>query len=98
MIRFGFTSNDPATINGAELPRYACPDLTNKPGFWAKALPERYSEQATILSFYVTRSGDVMYAINDQEKGIFFSGVNTAGPLWGIIDIYGNTTCMEFVG
>ncbi len=98
MIRFGFTSNDPATINGAELPRYACPDLTNKPGFWAKALPERHSETGTILFFYVSRSGDVMYGIQGEERGVFFSGVNTSGPLWGIVDIYGNTTAMEFVG
>ncbi|KAK2163673.1 hypothetical protein LSH36_75g04037 [Paralvinella palmiformis] len=97
VVRVGFTSHDPVTINPAELPRYACPDLTYKPGYWAKALPERYAEQGTTLFYYLTRSGDVMFGINGEEKGIFFSSVATNCNLWALIDIYGNTTCMEFV-
>src|SRR5688572_14225770 len=42
VLRFGFTAHDPATMQREALPRYACPDLTNKPGYWAKALPERF--------------------------------------------------------
>ncbi len=98
VVRFGFTSHDPATLNPSDLPRYACPDLTNKPGHWAKALPERFAESHNILFFYVSRSGDVMFGLNGEEKGVFFGGVNTASTLWGLIDIYGNTTAMEFVG
>ena len=98
VIRFGFTSNNPETINNLELPRYACPDLTNKPGYWAKALPERYSEHTNILFFYFTRGGDVWFGINGEEKGLFFTGVNSNAPLWALVDIYGNTTCLEFVG
>ena len=98
VVRFGFTSCNPATINSAELPRYACPDLTNKPGYWAKALPERFAEKDTVLFFYVTRGGDVMYGVNSEENGLFFSGVSTAGPIWALIDIYGNTISVEFVG
>ncbi len=98
VVRFGFTSHPPATINAAELPRYACPDLTNKPGYWAKALPERFAEQGNILFFYVTRGGDVFYGLNQEEKGIFFTGVSTSSDLYVMLDIYGNTTCMEFVG
>jgi len=62
-IRFGFTSNDPATLEGA-LPKYACPDLTNRPGFWAKALHEQYCEKDNILYYYVNNAGDVIYGIN----------------------------------
>ena len=98
VVRFGFTSCNPATINSVELPRYACPDLTNKPGYWAKALPERFAEKDTVLFFYVTRGGDVMYGVNSEENGLFFSGVCTAGPVWALIDIYGNTISVEFVG
>ena len=97
VVRFGFMSHDPCTLNGSELPRYACPDLTNKPGYWAKALSERYSEGEFVLSFYVTRNGDVMFGVNGEEKGVFFSGVSTSLPLWALVDIYGNTTAMEFV-
>lgn len=98
VVRFGVTSHDPMTINGAELPRYACPDLTNKPGYWAKAVPERFAEQSNTLYFLVTRNGDVMFGLNNEDKGLFFSGVNTSSTLWGLVDIYGNSTSMEFVG
>ncbi|CAH1783445.1 unnamed protein product, partial [Owenia fusiformis] len=97
VLRFGFTSNDPATINAATLPRYACPDLTNKPGYWAKALGERYAELIAVIYFYVTRSGDVMYGINGEEKGMFFNNVNVSNPLWALIDIYGNSMTIEFL-
>ena len=98
VIRFGFTANDPASLNPSELPRYACPDLTNKPGYWAKAMPERCSELGNILFFYVTRNGDVMYGVNGEEKGVFFGGVQQNVTVWALVDIYGNTTAMEFVG
>ncbi|XP_023021319.1 E3 ubiquitin-protein ligase neur isoform X1 [Leptinotarsa decemlineata] len=96
VIRFGFTYNDPTSLRYG-LPKYACPDLTNKPGYWAKALPERFCSQGTILFYYVTSAGDVHFGINGEEKGIFFSSVETRGPLWCLIDVYGNSTAIEFV-
>ncbi|XP_063930628.1 protein neuralized isoform X4 [Zophobas morio] len=96
VIRFGFTFNDPSSLRYG-LPKYACPDLTNKPGYWAKALPERYCSQNTVLFYYVTSTGDVHFGINGEEKGVFFSGVETRGPLWALIDVYGNSTAIEFV-
>ncbi|KAJ9596407.1 hypothetical protein L9F63_012570, partial [Diploptera punctata] len=96
VIRFGFTCNDPNNLRYG-LPKYACPDLTNKPGYWAKALAERFAERDTVLFYYVTQAGDVHFGINGEEKGIFFSGVETRGPLWAIIDVYGNSTAIELV-
>ncbi|XP_031777750.1 protein neuralized isoform X3 [Nasonia vitripennis] len=96
VIRFGFTSNDPVNLRNG-LPRYACPDLTNKPGYWAKALAERFAERDTVLFYYVTSAGDVHFGVNGEEKGVFFSGVETRSPLWAIIDVYGNSTAIEFV-
>ncbi|CAL8078338.1 unnamed protein product [Orchesella dallaii] len=96
VLRFGFTSHDPSTLRNA-LPRYACPDLTSKPGFWAKAFSDMYVKKDAILYFYVNAAGDVYFGINGEEKGLFFSGVDTRGPLWVLIDIYGNTTGLEFV-
>ncbi|XP_034948175.1 protein neuralized isoform X2 [Chelonus insularis] len=96
VIRFGFTSNDPIHLRNG-LPRYACPDLTNKPGYWAKALAERFAGLDTVLFYYVTAAGDVHFGVNGEEKGVFFSGVETRGPLWTVIDVYGNSTAIEFL-
>ncbi|GFR91453.1 protein neuralized [Elysia marginata] len=96
VLRFGFTSVNPATLRGADLPRYACPDLTNKPGNWAKALGERYTASNILLHFSVNRAGDVNYGVNGEEKGLFFSGVATDQPVWAMLDIYGNTVGVEF--
>lgn len=96
VIRFGFTSNDPINLQNG-LPRYACPDLTNKPGYWAKAMAERLAIRGAVLFFYVTSAGDVHFGVNGEEKGVFFGGVETRGPLWAIIDVYGNSTAIEFV-
>ncbi|KAL9896611.1 protein neuralized isoform X1 [Glossina fuscipes] len=95
-IRFGFTTNDPATLDG-NLPKFACPDLTNRPGFWAKALHEQYCEKDNVLYYYVNSAGEVIYGINNEEKGVILSGIDTRGLLWTIIDIYGNCTAIEFL-
>nr|CAD7603889.1 unnamed protein product [Timema genevievae] len=96
VVRFGFTCNDPNNLRYG-LPKYVCPDLTNKPGYWAKALAERFAERDTILFYYVTATGDVHFGINGEEKGVFFSGVETRGPLWAVMDVYGNSTAVELV-
>lgn len=96
VIRFGFTCNDPTSLRG-NLPKYACPDLTNKPGFWAKALNERYCYRNNVLFYYVTPNGDVHFGINGEEKGIFITDVDARGPLWAVIDVYGNSTGIEFL-
>ncbi|KAK3853856.1 hypothetical protein Pcinc_039625 [Petrolisthes cinctipes] len=96
VIRFGFTSQDPAGLRDA-LPKYACPDLTNKPGYWAKALSERFAVQGSILFYYVDSTGDVHFGINGEERGLFFGGVDTRSQLWGLLDVYGNSTAVEFL-
>ncbi|XP_063235668.1 LOW QUALITY PROTEIN: protein neuralized [Bacillus rossius redtenbacheri] len=96
VIRFGFTCNDPSNLR-CGLPKYVCPDLTNKPGYWAKALAERFAEPDTVLFYYVTPAGDVHFGINGEEKGVFFGGVETKGPLWAVLDVYGNSTAVELV-
>ena len=86
VLRFGFTSTDPGSARGPDLPRYACPDMTNKPGNWAKALGERYSAINNVLHFWYNRNGDVMYGVNGEDIGIFFTGVATNTPLWALMD------------
>ncbi|KAG1661233.1 E3 ubiquitin-protein ligase NEURL1 [Nymphon striatum] len=97
VLRFGVTSNDPSATRASSLPKYTCPDLTCKPGNWGKALSDRFAEIDNIIYFYVTQSGNVYYGVNGEEKGLFFSGVDTKGLLWALIDVYGNTTAVEIV-
>lgn len=78
--------------------RFACPDLTSKGGYWAKALAERYSVEKSILHFYVNSAGEMYYGLNGVSKGLFLAGINTNLPMWVIVDIYGNSVGLEFLG
>ncbi|CAL9706895.1 unnamed protein product [Knipowitschia caucasica] len=90
-LRFGFTSLDPNELVSTEIPKYACPDLVTRPGFWAKALPERLALKDNVLSFWADRHGRVFYCINEGEPILFHCGLSIGCPLWAIIDIYGIT-------
>ena len=78
--------------------RYACPDLTELPGFFAKALPEAAAKVGNVLYFQIHPNGEVHYGVNNQDRGLFLPGMVTDIPLWPVVDIYGNTLAMEFVG
>ena len=45
-------------------------ELGGKPGFWAKALAEKYAESNALIHFYFTSNGDVHYGVNGVDKGI----------------------------
>ena len=98
VLRFGFTNTNPTVLETTNLPKYACPDLTVKPGNWAKALRETYAKHANVLNFFVNEEGEVYYSINQTPFTVFFSGVDTSKPLWGLIDVYGNTTGVKIRG
>ena len=61
-------------------------------------LPAKCVIKDKVLSFYVTPAGSVTYAVCGVEEGTLFSGVDTRRPLWVVIDIYANTSSVEFVG
>ncbi|XP_048884426.1 E3 ubiquitin-protein ligase NEURL1B isoform X1 [Brienomyrus brachyistius] len=90
-LRFGFTSLDPGELAAADIPKYACPDLVTRPGYWAKALPERLALRDNVLAFWADRHGRVFYSINEGEPVLFHCSLNVGSPLWAIIDIYGIT-------
>ncbi|XP_070564331.1 uncharacterized protein [Ptychodera flava] len=96
-VRFGFTSIEPSEVG--ELPKYAVPDLTNKPGFWAKALSENEASKGYQLTYYVDEDGNVHYYINNEYKGVHINKVEVAKDksLWAMIDIYGQTKEIKFV-
>ena len=49
------------------------------------------------MYYYVTSSGDVVFGINGEDKGVFFGGVDTRRQLWGLVDVYGNSNVIELV-
>lgn len=97
-LRFGFTSLDPSELVASDIPKYACPDLVTRPGYWAKALPERMALKDNILSFWADRHGRVFYSINDGDPILFHCGLSIGCPLWAIIDIYGSTQEVTLLG
>ncbi|XP_040573363.1 protein neuralized isoform X2 [Lepeophtheirus salmonis] len=94
VLRVGFTNVDPSTLTS--LPRYACPDLTTKPGFWAKALSRFATDQAAV-HYFVTHNGNVYIGASGDDLEHFFNGVDAKKPLWAMIDLYGNCTTIELV-
>ena len=96
-LRFGFTTTDPCKLKG-HLPKYACPELTSKPGFWSKALSDRYAIVENVLTYWVDESGKAYYSINGEDKGVFLTEVETTKPFWALLDIYGSTTAIKFLG
>ncbi|XP_041476391.1 E3 ubiquitin-protein ligase NEURL1B-like [Lytechinus variegatus] len=97
VIRFGFSCHCPDRLKPHMLPKYACPDLTVKPGYWVKALRETLAANGNVLSFFVNSRGEVYYSINGEPYHMFFNGVDVSKPLWALIDVYGNTTGIRIV-
>ncbi|CAB3399389.1 unnamed protein product [Caenorhabditis bovis] len=97
VLRFGVTNFDPETYRNIPVPKFACPDLTSKEGYWAKALPERYSIEGNVLHFFINATGELYYGLNGSQKGLFLTGINVHLPMWLILDIYGNSVALEFL-
>lgn len=95
-IRFGFTSVDPATLS-YQMPKHACPDMTNAGHTWARALADEVVRRNSVIHFSYNTNGYIHYGINNQDCGIFYANVNTSQHLWFIVDIYGLTTAVELI-
>lgn len=95
-LRFGFTTTNPIKLKG-RLPKYACPELTDKSGFWAKALSDRYAVVENVLSYWFDESGKAYYSINGDDKGLFLTDVDVSKSIWVLLDIYGSTTAIRFL-
>ena len=96
-LRIGFTSHDPSKINPSQLPRYVCPDLTSRNGYWARPIHEEYADTGNRLTFYYNSAGQVHYFINNEHKGVLLSELPVLTPLWAMIDFYGNSTSATLV-
>lgn len=97
-LRVGFTNVHPATI-GLPLAPLAIPDLTQKPGHWAAAVHESCCTDGSELKFWVSSKGKVhMRVSNSNRDEELLSGVDVSRPLWAMIDIYGQTSCIYLQG
>ncbi|XP_057704895.1 E3 ubiquitin-protein ligase NEURL1-like isoform X2 [Corythoichthys intestinalis] len=96
-LRIGFTSLDPARMNPKSLPKYSCPDLASQSNFWVKPLPEALLCSETVISFWVTRKGRVLYRINESIPKRLFRQVNSFLPLWALVDVYGKTKGVQLL-
>lgn len=95
-IRFGFTSVDPVTLR-YQMPKHACPDMTNAGHTWARALADEVIKRNSVIHFSYNTNGFIHYGINNQDCGIFHANVNTNQNLWFIVDIYGLTAAVELI-
>ncbi|XP_066270047.1 uncharacterized protein [Branchiostoma lanceolatum] len=99
-MRFGFTSRDPNSMTMEELPPHSYPTLAQQPGFWVKPLPASLAHHGCVVSFTLKSSGDVTFAVDGEDKGLFFStSVDVLSRrLWAVVDIHDSTVAVQFVG
>ncbi|XP_039624289.1 E3 ubiquitin-protein ligase NEURL3 [Polypterus senegalus] len=97
-LRLGFTSFCPSHLSQCTLPPYACPDLDRQLGFWVAPLPEECARQGDMISFWVSRRGRIHYRVNDGRDYLLLEDVDVSKPLWGLIDVYGQTVAIKMLG
>lgn len=98
-IRLGFTRRNPASLSAEELSKFLCPDLVDTCDFFGMPVREDLVTLGTVLFFMHSSSGHLLYGVNGAvniTQGC--SGIDTSGPLWAVIDIYGQTMQIELLG
>ncbi|CAF3372424.1 unnamed protein product [Rotaria sp. Silwood1] len=87
-LAIGFIQMDPGSIQRHELCKSAIPNICQKTGIsYVKRIFERLTRQ-TVITFYYNQDG-AFYILDGKEQEIC-KNVNVQGPMWGIIDLYGN--------
>ncbi|CAF3368499.1 unnamed protein product [Rotaria sp. Silwood1] len=91
-LAIGFIQMDPGSIQRHELCKSAIPNICQKTGIsYVKRIFERLTRQ-TVITFYYNQDG-AFYILDGKEQEIC-KNVNVQGPMWGIIDLYGNVKGM----
>uniref|UniRef100_A0A7M4FZM2 Neuralized E3 ubiquitin protein ligase 3 n=1 Tax=Crocodylus porosus TaxID=8502 RepID=A0A7M4FZM2_CROPO len=96
-LRVGFTSLNPSQMIPKDLPRFVCPPLVLQGQTWAHLLPTACVGQGTVVCFWVNRRGRVFFSINNEPCSLLFKGVPVEGPLWAVMDIYGQTKAVQLL-
>ena len=82
---FGFSAVDPGELAG-HLPKRC----NGNPGFFTKCLDKKLNREGSVIDYHLSSSGEVMYRVNGEEKGVFLSVGNKKTPLWGMIFLLGD--------
>ncbi|KAG1652439.1 Protein neuralized [Nymphon striatum] len=95
-LRIGVTTNDPANIN--QLPKYSCPMLCGKVGYWLAAIPASNGvENNSRITFYLTNNGSFQLFVNGNHKGAILTNLPTKDSLWIVFDLFGRTVSLTLI-
>eukprot|EP00062_Callorhinchus_milii_P007070 gi/632948307/ref/XP_007889534.1/ PREDICTED: E3 ubiquitin-protein ligase NEURL3-like isoform X2 [Callorhinchus milii] len=90
-LRLGCTIFDPSLIDPKALPKFVCPNLAEKPGFWGFGIHQEDVKEGTIISLWVNKKGQFWYRVNKKEQYLLTKGLPNKWPLWFMLDLYGST-------
>jgi len=92
--RLGFTRHDPATLVN-NLPPFAVPDLTDRDGFWARAVGDvGVSGRVTV---WLDDGGSARWNVDGVDRGVLVDGLPVDVPLWLLVDLYGPVTSTRLI-
>ncbi|MFT7813477.1 E3 ubiquitin-protein ligase NEURL3-like [Arapaima gigas] len=94
-LRVGFAAVRPTC---RPLPPFAIPDLTSKPGYWAQLVPAVHASLGSELQFWATERGRLMLEVSGGAQICLLEGMDVGGPLWAMIDVYGQTSAVLLLG
>ncbi|CAH1238391.1 NEURL1B [Branchiostoma lanceolatum] len=93
----GVTTVDPFTVDSDRLPPNAIPHLTNKEGYWAMRIRRQRIVPGDVMTVFISGVGNLMYSVNDEDKGVLIPDLPTDQPLWVMMDMDGGVTALTFV-
>lgn len=94
----GLANEDAALkTNEKSLPKFACPDWSNRPGVWMRPVTDLLfaGEGQVKLSFNVNSAGQLHFYINGVHKGQLFSDLPVNDALWLLLELYGDTCAVR---
>ena len=79
-IVLGFSAVDPGELAG-QLPE----NSNGNPEFFTKYVDKKLCKKGSTIDYHLTSSGEVMYRVNGEEKGVLFSVGKQQTLLWGMV-------------
>ncbi len=97
-LSIGFTVENPYKyFVGKSVPRFVCPNLTVKPGFWIVQLEDEEINASSTVEFWLDRDGKAYYKVDKNPQKILLEKVQTSKPLWVLLDVYAQTKAVQII-